>query len=263
MRGRTAAGSLSLLQSSYRPLNSSEEQNRAATAFFERTFGRVRWTEGFLGSLEPQGAHTFNLLNGAEVQVDLRLSESVNIGDGRSTFSHGGALLLRSDSLEINYQLLYLANRPGNPFQNSLLFDTRVRLPRGLEAHGSSTVSPTGTTLYSLQFRTVLTHTGRAEALPGAGTLGSSILLGRVVDQRGKPVSGAALLIGAARVYTDTDGCFQYREKSPHPHPFRVLTDEFLEPGVFSASGAPATVRTGDGRSAPVLRVTIAREAKL
>ncbi len=166
---------------------------------------------------------------------------------------------MRSSSFEVNYQLLYLADRPSNPFENSLLFDARVQLLRGLEAHASSTVSPTGTTLYSVQLSTTLAHANRTEAPLGAGVFGSCVLRGRVVDGDGKPVGGAALLIGAARVYSDSGGYFLYREKSPKPHPFRVLTDEFLEPGDFSAHGAPATVRTENERNAPVLRITVAR----
>ncbi len=264
VRGRGTAGSLSLLQSSFRPLSGqagSQGGNSSLTASFERTLRRVQWTETFLGSLEPLGAHTANLINGVGVQVDphLRLNGNVNVGSGRATFSPGGALLLRSSSFEVNYQLLYLANRPADPFQNSLLFDARVRLLRGLEAHASSTVSPTGAALYSVQLKTLVTRAGRAAAQQGAGAFGNCILHGRVVDGDGKPVDGAALLIGEARVYTDTNGYFLFREKTAHPHPFRVLTDEFLEPGEFHADGAPAMVRTEDERTAPVLRIRIAR----
>jgi hypothetical protein len=64
-----------------------------------------------------------------------------------------------------------------------------------------------------------------------------------VVDTTGKPVEGAALLIDSVPVFSDSDGRFFLRERNPHAHRLQVLTDKFLDGGVYEVESAPSTVK--------------------
>ena len=75
-------------------------------------------------------------------------------------------------------------------------------------------------------------------------SIGSSILRGRVVDSKGQPVEGAALLIDSVPVFTDSDGRFFLRERRPHTHKLQVLPDKFLNGGSYEVESAPPTVNT-------------------
>ena len=85
------------------------------------------------------------------------------------------------------------------------------------------------------------------------------MLEGRVLDEQGTPVSGAAILIGSSHVYSDSKGFFLYREQSSHLHPFSVLLDEFIEMDRYTVVSAPKEVRTLSEQLAKPLNVVLSR----
>jgi len=63
-----------------------------------------------------------------------------------------------------------------------------------------------------------------------------------VRDERGAPISGAAIRIGDDVVYTNADGEFLLREKKTGPYPLAVVFEQFMNPLQFRVVTAPPTV---------------------
>jgi len=235
--------------------------NLALSAAFQHSFGRIEWTENFMDELSGQESGGAILINGisAEINSHLRLTESANVTAQGLTFSHGGSLVTTFSSVSVGYELLYLANRPYDAFQKSLIFDAQVAVRRNLWVHAGSSVGPTGKILYSFQLGTQFSRNGATSDRMSDGGMGNSILSGRVVDLEGIPVEGAAMLIGHQRVYSDSDGNFLFREKKSQVHPFTILLDEFLGSGRFASVRAPREIRTSSQRDSAILSIVVAR----
>lgn len=244
------------------PATSGEpDSNSALSASFRKTFGRFQWSENLLHTFDDREAASSLLVNGLAVALTphLRLTESVNVTGTGTSFSHGGALFTSFSSFEVDYQILYLANRPANPFQQAMLFDAQIRLPRNLALHAASNIGPTGQTQYTVQLATLLAHKGALPEPLSQGGLGIYVVRGMVIDHAGKPIEGATLLIGTQRVYSDSAGIFFFREKHAATHPLHVLTDEFTGIGEFATESAPVQVRSSPEAAAPVIHIIMER----
>ena len=230
---------------------------------FTRKLNSLDWSENFYESLQADHSHTALLVNGLAVNLNphLRLTESVNVTANGPTFSHGGALLTSFSSFEVDYQLLYLATRADNPFQQAMVFDSRIRLVRDLWLQASSSISPTGSILYTFRVGKEFTRTAAGPAPVPAASFGDNILRGRVVDPQGVPIDGAAILIDSTLVYTDPKGMFFFREKTSHAHPLNVSTDDFMQVGAYAVVSAPKLIRTSPEQSAQPITIVVSRVA--
>ena len=92
-------------------------------------------------------------------------------------------------------------------------------------------------------------------------SIGSSMLRGRVVDTKGQPVEGAALLIDDIPVFTDSDGRFFLRERRPHTHKLQVLADKFLNGGSYEVESAPFAVKATKNAAEPETLIIVKRVA--
>jgi len=73
--------------------------------------------------------------------------------------------------------------------------------------------------------------------------LGRFVIKGRVVDDAGQPVDGAALEFGGDLAFSNPEGQFLLRVGRPREYPVIVRFDEFLLPGRWEVLSAPATIR--------------------
>ena len=92
-------------------------------------------------------------------------------------------------------------------------------------------------------------------------SFGENSLRGRVVDEQGVPVEGAALLIDSTQLYTDSKGIFFFREKSARAHPFSVATDDFMQLGRYVVVSAPKSVRSSSDRDSQPVTIVVRRIA--
>ena len=257
---------VSLLHSSFSSVGAAAQSqvppgtaaNAAITA--NVTYTRRRWQFGqtLLYSLENTASARTAILSNTfafEVSPRLRLTEAVNVSSTGTTFSHGGRLLTRFSSVEVDYQFFYVASRPDQPFQQGLLLNADLQLPRSFALKASSTLDALGRPRYTVQVGKALVHNQSASSVVQT-SFGESVVRGRVVDEHGTPVEGAALAIGEEHVYTDSSGLFQFRERRPAAHTLTVLTDEFIAVGAFAVVSAPATVRSGPDGGIP-LRIVV------
>jgi hypothetical protein len=260
---RSTGGHISWLRSSTsqnRGMGSYNGASQALTAGFSQILPRIHINEDVLYATQSYGQHTILFITSVSVPVTsrLKLSEGVNISGSGMTFSHGGTWFTSRSSIDVDYRLLYLASRPDRPFQQVMSVDASLQLFRGVALHVGSSISPVGAPLYTFQFGKVLTHSASPRQSTGPVNVGLQVIRGRVEDPEGKPIEGAALLIGSQHVYTDADGIFLYREAKPRTHPFRVLADEFLTLETYVALSAPSEV-TAVRSGSPLLKIVVTR----
>ena len=265
--------SLSALSSSLLPQNAAGvaghsaaaaifgTSNRSFAGTFEHDFGALRWTENLVESTASNGFRETMSISSLALRVNPHLmgSLSADVTDGHVTFAPGGELLTASTSLRVDYELLYVANRPQQPFQQAAVVSAGLRLWHDLAFEVSSAVGPTGVVGYTFRFTTFGARNAPA-AQAGMGIrLGDSVLEGMVVDERGQPIEGAALEIDANHLYTDSKGSFCFRERRPGSHLLQVLTADFLTPGDFQVASAPVHVVSRLESDATPVRIVVTR----
>jgi hypothetical protein len=145
----------------------------------------------------------------------------------------------------------------------ALIIDLQIHLFHGVTLHGGSFLAPDGSLRYTADATGIMTR----ETTGGGGSaqhysIGSSILRGRVMDSKGQPVEGAALLIDSVPVFTDSDGRFFLRERRPHTHKLQVLPDKFLNGGTYEVESAPATVKATKNAAEPETLIIVRRVAE-
>jgi hypothetical protein len=207
---------------------------------------RVHATASYLESRPNNAAKTRSFIaNFSEVLTPRwNLTEVVTRSHEQSTISFGGGFLSNLVSASVEYETYYVPQRNSSPFVQAMIVDLQIHLFRGVSLHGGSFVAPDGSLRYTADATGMMTREGG----DGRGSvqhysIGSSILRGRVVDTKGQPVEGAALLIDKVPVFTDSDGRFFLRERGPHTHKLQVLPDKFLNGGSYEVESAPATVK--------------------
>ena len=82
---------------------------------------------------------------------------------------------------------------------------------------------------------------------------------GRVLDEGGHPVAGAAIRIGDDLVFSNSEGEFFLRKKKNRPCRLEVALDEFLIPGGFAVVSFPAVVAPSEQGSENPITITLRR----
>ncbi len=119
--------------------------NSGLSLGFTQKMGRFEWNENFYHVNNDGGTGNAFLLSGvaANLNPHLRLTESVTDSSSGPSFAHGGAFITRFSSFEVDYQLLYLATRPEHPFQQAMVFDSKVQIIRDLWLQATSSIGAT------------------------------------------------------------------------------------------------------------------------
>ncbi|MBZ5516903.1 MAG: carboxypeptidase-like regulatory domain-containing protein [Acidobacteriia bacterium] len=99
---------------------------------------------------------------------------------------------------------------------------------------------------------------------PGASapiTLHKYIVRGRVVDEEGRGVRGAALRVDGEMVFSDSSGQFFVRKRRATRYKLQVLPDQFLVPERYEVVAAPAEVNAAPDELAKDVTVVVRRLA--
>jgi hypothetical protein len=82
---------------------------------------------------------------------------------------------------------------------------------------------------------------------------------GRVLDQAGQPVEGAAIDFGGETVFTNSSGEFLLRARRPQRYRPAVLLEEFLLPGHWQVRSMPPEVTAQPESRAKPIEVILQR----
>lgn len=240
-----------------------------ATAYTaDRSFsGRIHTTSSYLESRPSNASATRTLISNITETLTPRLnvSQLISRSQGQTTVSFGGGLLSNLASISAEYQTYYVPQRNSNPFEQALILDVQLRVARGITLHGATFVAPDGSLKYTADTHVMAVRQGQnASPVEDNNSLvraamGNMLLRGRVVDTKGNPVSGAALMIDDLVVYTDDDGLYYIRERKPHTHQLKVMVGQFLNGDVYRVVSAPATIEGTYDKNEPDTVIVVER----
>lgn len=176
----------------------------------------------------------------------LMLTQVISLGEGQRSVAFGGHFSSNRLTLGVDYQTVFtpLLTPGRTQFRQVLGLTVRVQLPRNLQANLDTQVSPLGETRYSAHMSSYL-YRGFGVSPNGvpSGAFSEYVVRGRVRDEKGQPVNGAALWIGSELVFTDSRGTFFLRVKKAREYSLQVALDQFTLPGRYEVVAAPASVR--------------------
>jgi hypothetical protein len=221
------------------------ENNAAAFTAGRDVTSHIHVTGSYLESRAKDQPKTSSFVSTVTEILTPRwaVNQVISTSNGQASVAFGGAFLSNFAQVSANYQTYYVPSRPNQPFEQALIVDLQLHLLRGLTLHGASFVAPDGRLRYTGDMNQVITHETDSRNVQHV-TIGSSVVAGEVIDAGGHPVDGAALMLDGLEVYTGSDGRFFLRERKPHMHQFRVMTDQFLNGGNYMVVSAPTSVRS-------------------
>ncbi len=222
---------------------------------------RVQATSYVFNSRSGAMPSTTSLANLLREVISPRLSllQVVNTTNGRTSVSYGGEFLSNPVAFGVDYQTIYSPFRTGDPFRQVLLLHLRLQPFGSFQVNGATYVAPDGSVKYTTYGNTMLY---RGES--GAGTtpnfkLPKYVIVGRVLDEDGQPVSGAALRIGDDLVFSNSEGEFFLRKKKNRPCRVEIALGEFLVPGGFAVVSSPTVIAPSEPGSENRITITLRR----
>jgi len=174
----------------------------------------------------------------------LSLMQQFLWNDGQLTVQFGGDVVLPLGDVSVSYQLVQQPFAPEEPFKSVLSIAARLQLGR-YSTNVNTTVLPDGSVNYLATASTFL-YLGQYGGLqPNAvgSRPGRFVLRGRVLDEDGVPVEGAAVDLNGELAFTNAEGQFMIRVNRLDDYRLQVRLEEFLLPGNWEVLTAPATVR--------------------
>jgi len=206
-----------------------------------------RATASLLHSIPNRGVPVTMLVGTVRETVSprLSLSQTMTHTDGNTTVSFGGNLLSNFLSFGAEYQTVYLPFADGNPFRQALMLHIRLQAIGNVQMNVDSHLGPDGVVRYTAYGSQYLCGGGQSPAPEQNPELLRYVVRGRVRDEAGAPVAGAALEIGGEVVYSDEQGSFFARRKKAGEVALNVLLDQFLTAQPYRVIDAPPRVSAG------------------
>lgn len=158
---------------------------------------------------------------------------------GRVSSHLGGQLISNLLAADIGYQA---ASTPfgRQAFTQSFVADVKLFLP-ALVLSAATYITPDGSLRYTVSgshVRALRQHTARAPV----ERMGRYLVAGRVENDSGQPIGGAALRIGDDPVLTDDGGRFMLRLARNRPVGITVVPEEFATAAMYEVVSAPSMV---------------------
>ncbi len=229
-------------------------------------FNRVETGVDLMRSVPSSGPAFLSIVSTVREHITPRisLSQVITTGNGQTYVSFGGTFASNRLSVGLEYQTIFLPfeTSSGSPFKQVLAVNLRLRLWGGVEINGASDVTPLGKVRYTA-YATGFAYRGagfeRSSVSSGGGAIYDYVIRGRVVENGGGPVRGAAVKIDDDLVFTDSQGFFLLRRKKSKESELSVALDQFVLPGNYAVITAPATVKAGRAESVQLYEIVLKR----
>jgi hypothetical protein len=175
------------------------------------------------------------------------VSQFLTYSQGHWSLNYGGSFTSNRLTASVGYQTDFVPYRlGGSPFQQAISVGVTWQLPHSSTVTVATNTLPNGDVRWSTYGSSyiqgplqgadsVLMARNASQARLGA----KFIVCGIVKDRLGKPVAGAAVLIGKEGVFTDIDGRFFVRFRKAKAVPVKVVPDDFRAPGNWRVISAP------------------------
>ncbi len=236
----------------------------------ESNFGQILWASRKVSSWLETGAQYYrnapNTSNASStvsatfreiLSPRLSILEVVN-HSRQTTVGFGGSFQSNLISIDVDYSTVYLPF--GNAqFKQALGFTVRFHPFGNVTLNAQSYVTSDGQMKYSVSGSTYI-YRGlplMRNPDPVAQHLDKYIVRGRVVDEEGKPVEGAAIRIDKNVLFSNSSGEFFLRTKRAGSYRLEVDIAEFVNPAPFEIVSAPAEVHSAREENATVISVVL------
>ena len=190
----------------------------------------------------------------------LSLLQVISSSQGQTTVSFGGSYFSNRFTLGVDYQTVYVPFLI-QPFKQGIAVTLQLRPFGGIELDGQSFLGPDGKTRYSVSGSSMLYGASRFFGLNGSSgyRLPKYVIRGRVVDERGNAIPGAAVRVDGEVLLTNAAGEFLLREKRGGTYPILVSFSDFVNPLPYQVVSCPATVTAMREEVATEVLITLRR----
>lgn len=249
--GNTVYGSISRFgiraQAGLYDSHSQDLSNLSTYFALGYSFGRWVDAEVYLLQSRPSvGPSTNTPIITLREHLSRRLSllQQVSFNNGDPTFQFGGDVMTPIGDVSVSYQIVQQPFAPLDPFNSVLSISARVQLGR-YSTSLNTVIQPDGSVNYLATASTFLylSQFGGVQPNVVSPQIGKFVIMGRVVDDQGAPVDGAALDFDGNVTFTNPDGQFLIRLGRPRQYKLTVLFSEFLTPGRWEVVSAPSSLQ--------------------
>ena len=199
-----------IFQSTYQSRSNLANNLSASRRITSSLDASVNYFRAFAGT----GSRMSNLSGSLRETISPRISllQVINYSQGRTNVLYGGSYLSNRFTVGVDYQTLYLPFH-ANPFSQGISVTLRIRLFGGLQVNAQTFRSADGRLRYTASGETALNGNFRPAGGDGQNAFKHLryVVRGRVQDETGNPVEGAALLVGEELVITNASGEFLVR----------------------------------------------------
>lgn len=199
---------------------------------------------------KPDTGSTSRTLTGRVREIftqKFSLIQYLSRSNGQTTFHMGGEFNSSRFSIAVTYETVYVpfrAGSAGGPFVQAYNVSLRFRPLQQMEFSAQTNVDPNGrlryTTSASNSFYRYAGLTPKEKG--GPPRIGKYVVKGRVIDEGGNPVVGAALQVDGLVAFTDSQGRFLVRLTKRGQASLRLLFDNFLTAVPYEMKSAPSHV---------------------
>jgi hypothetical protein len=190
------------------------------------------------------------------VSPRVGLVQQITVAEGRPRVQFGGSLLTAIGDFALDYTIVHQPFQPFSPFRSAVNITARLQLGRYSTNLGTY-VQPDGTVDYAASGSTFL-YMGQLggvqpQRVGSNGGIARYVVRGRVLDEAGQPVEGAAIDFDGETVFTNARGEFLLRLRQPRRLEPHVLLNEFLLPGRWRVNAVPERLQAQpEDRARPV-----------
>lgn len=238
------------------------------------TTGQALWAERPVTHWLETGVNYFRSRSQADQQVSsmisgtvrqtisprLSLLQVINSSQGQTTVSLGGNYFSNHFTVGVDYQTVYVPFLV-RPFKQGIGVTLQLRPFGGIELDGQSFLGPDGKTKYSVSGSSMLVGASRFFGVNGSSgyRLPKYVIRGRVVDEHGNAIAGAAVRVDGQALLTNAAGEFLARKKRAGSYPIQVSFSDFVNPLSYEVVSCPETVTATREEVATEVLITLRR----
>jgi hypothetical protein len=240
-------------------------EDKALVLSSSRTFGPRLHVQGtYLYSSTGHGMSTSATVTNVSETLSPRwtISQTVNSSNGQTTMGFGTSFLSNLATIDADYQTYYIPQHLPSPFEQVLIVNADLNLFGRATLHGGTFVAPDGSVQHTTSANGVFVRQNDGAPTSERNSVGRFVVSGRVIDDHNQPVEGAALLIDAIPVYTDSEGEFRLTERQAHFHSLQVMGKQFLDGGEYLVVSAAHNIRSAPEEAATRTIVVVQRLAQ-
>lgn len=244
----------------------------------QQTTGEALWAQRPVTHWLETGVNYFRSRSQADQQVSsiisgilrqtvsprLSLLQVVSSSQGQTTVAFGGNYFSNHFTIGVDYQTVYVPFLV-RPFKQGIGVTVQLRPFGAIELDGQSFLGPDGKTKYSVSGSSMLAGASRFLGVNGSSgyRLPKYVIRGRVVDEHGNAIAGAAVRVDGQVLLTNAAGEFLVRKKRAGSYPIQVSFGDFVNPLPYEVVSCPAAVNALREEVATEVLITLRRAGAL